>query len=83
MIGSAHPPRCDPSRPRLRPRGGPQLAEFTTQAMCACGEEGSTTAMSAFLRQLGMALGVGVDGSTFQNAMALKLGREGFRTELC
>ncbi|KAK1973688.1 hypothetical protein LZ30DRAFT_787584 [Colletotrichum cereale] len=33
--------------------------------------------MYAFLRQFGMALGVGIGGSTFQNVMLLKLERDG------
>ncbi|KAJ9129464.1 hypothetical protein NKR23_g12527, partial [Pleurostoma richardsiae] len=39
-------------------------------------------AMYAFLRQFGMAVGVGVGGSTFQNATALKLGREGLPRDI-
>ncbi|KAJ9129969.1 hypothetical protein NKR23_g12400, partial [Pleurostoma richardsiae] len=55
---------------------------FATQAMCGRGEEGRAAAMYAFLRQFGMAVGVGVGGSTFQNAMALKLGREGLPRDI-
>lgn len=46
---------------------------FASQAMCRPGEEGSAAAMYAFVRQFGMALGVGVGSSIFQNTMASKL----------
>lgn len=46
---------------------------FASQAMCKRGEEGHAAAMYAFLRQFGMALGVGVGGAIFQNALAAKL----------
>ncbi|KAG7073815.1 major facilitator superfamily transporter [Colletotrichum scovillei] len=40
-------------------------------------DEAIAAAMYAFLRQFGMALGVGVGGSTFQNVMLLKLEADG------
>lgn len=43
------------------------------QAASAPGDEGAAVAMYAFLRSFGMAVGVGVGGSIFQNVMALKL----------
>jgi len=55
---------------------------FATQAMCKPGEEGAAAAMYAFLRQFGMALGVGVGGTCFQNVMALKLQSEGVDTDI-
>ena len=53
---------------------------FATQAMCQPGDEGAAAAMYAFVRQFGMAIGVGIGGSTFQNAMSLKLGWLGMDT---
>ncbi|OLN95815.1 putative MFS-type transporter C1399.02-like protein 1 [Colletotrichum chlorophyti] len=44
-----------------------------SHAICDEGDEGVAAAMYAFLRQFGMALGVGIGGSTFQNVMLLKL----------
>lgn len=55
---------------------------FAAQAMCKEGEEGLAAAMYGFLRQFGMALGVGVGGSTFQNVMLLKLEREGLSADI-
>lgn len=55
---------------------------FASQAMCKSGEEGAAAAMYAFVRQFGMALGVGVGGSVFQNTMGIKLGWEGIDTSL-
>ncbi|KAI0965588.1 major facilitator superfamily transporter [Xylaria arbuscula] len=46
---------------------------FASQAMCQYGDEASAAAMYAFVRQFGMALGVGIGGTTFQNTMAAKL----------
>ncbi|KIW12222.1 hypothetical protein PV08_09498 [Exophiala spinifera] len=45
------------------------------QAVCMAGDEGAATAMYAFLRSFGMALGVGIGGSVFQNVMRIKLRR--------
>ncbi|KAI0021923.1 major facilitator superfamily transporter [Xylariomycetidae sp. FL0641] len=50
---------------------------FATQACCPAGQEGAAAAMYGFLRQLGMALGVGVGGSAFQNALRAALRRRG------
>ncbi|GKT61082.1 major facilitator superfamily transporter [Colletotrichum tofieldiae] len=50
---------------------------MASHAICNEGDEGIAAAMYAFLRQFGMALGVGVGGSTFQNVMLLKLERNG------
>ncbi|PSR84395.1 major facilitator superfamily transporter [Coniella lustricola] len=55
---------------------------FASQAMCDPGEEGAAAAMYAFVRQFGMALGVGVGGSIFQNTMANKLRWEGLDTSI-
>ncbi|KAK3933999.1 major facilitator superfamily transporter [Diplogelasinospora grovesii] len=55
---------------------------FAAQAVCKQGEEGLAAAMYGFLRQFGMALGVGVGGSAFQNVMALKLKWEGLPTDI-
>ncbi|KAK1966783.1 MFS general substrate transporter [Colletotrichum sublineola] len=44
-----------------------------SQALCNEGDEARAAAMYAFLRQLGMAVGVGVGGSVFQNVMLVKL----------
>jgi len=50
---------------------------FATQALCSTGLEGNAASMYAFLRQFGMALGVGVGSSVFQNSMSIKLIWEG------
>lgn len=50
---------------------------FASQAACGPGDEAAAAALYALSRQLGMAIGVGVGGATFQNVMALKLGWEG------
>lgn len=55
---------------------------FATQAMCKPREEGLAAGMYGFLRQCGMALGVGVGTSAFQNTMTLKLGWEGLSKEI-
>jgi MFS family permease len=46
---------------------------FASQAMCKAGDEAAAAGMYAFVRQFGMALGVGIGGTTFQNIMRLKL----------
>ncbi|KAI0409318.1 major facilitator superfamily transporter [Xylaria palmicola] len=46
---------------------------FASQAMCKHGDEAAAASMYAFVRQFGMALGVGIGGTTFQNVMAIKL----------
>ncbi|KAH6883867.1 major facilitator superfamily transporter [Thelonectria olida] len=48
-----------------------------SQAMCKLGDESFAAGMYAFLRTFGYALGVGIGGSAFQNAMSLKLKHEG------
>ncbi|KAI1277908.1 major facilitator superfamily transporter [Xylaria sp. FL0933] len=46
---------------------------FASQAMCQHGDEAAAASMYAFVRQFGMALGVGIGGTTFQNTMANRL----------
>ncbi|KAI1653504.1 MFS general substrate transporter [Daldinia decipiens] len=46
---------------------------FATQAICKPGDEGAAAAMYIFARQFGMALGVGIGATTFQNVMKLNL----------
>ncbi|KIW06855.1 uncharacterized protein PV09_02531 [Verruconis gallopava] len=46
---------------------------FATQAIALTGDEAQAAAMYAFLRSFGMALGVGIGGSVFQNVMMIKL----------
>jgi hypothetical protein len=46
---------------------------FSSQAICKPHDESSAAAMYAFLRSFGMALGVGLGGSVFQNVMKTKL----------
>lgn len=46
---------------------------FATQAIALPGDEAQAAAMYAFLRSFGMALGVGIGGSVFQNVMMIKL----------
>lgn len=46
---------------------------FATQAIALPGDEAQAAAMYAFLRSFGMALGVGVGGSVFQNVMMIRL----------
>lgn len=53
---------------------------FATQAMCKPGDEGAAAAMYIFARQFGMAIGVGIGATTYQNVMKLKLQWEGFPT---
>ncbi|KAI0172822.1 major facilitator superfamily domain-containing protein [Hypoxylon sp. FL1284] len=55
---------------------------FATQAMCRAGDEGAAAAMYIFARQFGMALGVGVGATTFQNAMKRKLRWDGLPTQI-
>jgi hypothetical protein len=50
---------------------------FATQAIALPGDEAQAAAMYAFLRSFGMALGVGIGGSVFQNVMILKLNAYG------
>ncbi|KAI1326474.1 major facilitator superfamily transporter [Xylariaceae sp. FL0255] len=46
---------------------------FGAQAMCKDGDEGKAAAMYIFFRQFGIAVGVGIGGTTFQNALKTKL----------
>ncbi|KAI1084983.1 major facilitator superfamily transporter [Whalleya microplaca] len=55
---------------------------FASQAMCKPGDEASAAAMYAFVRQFGMALGVNIGGTVFQNVMALKLEWLGLPVEI-
>ncbi|KAI1334386.1 major facilitator superfamily transporter [Xylariaceae sp. FL0016] len=55
---------------------------FASQAMCKPGDEASAAAMYVFARQFGMALGVGIGGTTFQNVMTLKLRWESLPTDI-
>ncbi|OTB05049.1 hypothetical protein M426DRAFT_142683 [Hypoxylon sp. CI-4A] len=55
---------------------------FATQAMCKEGDEGAAAAMYIFARQFGMAVGVGIGATTFQNVMKMKLRWEGLPTEI-
>ncbi|KAI1814155.1 major facilitator superfamily transporter [Poronia punctata] len=55
---------------------------FASQALCQRGDEAAAAAMYAFVRQFGMALGVGIGGTTFQNVMALKLRWLGLPVEI-
>ncbi|KAJ0364466.1 hypothetical protein COL26b_012494 [Colletotrichum chrysophilum] len=50
---------------------------MASHALCEEGDESIAAGMYASLRQGGMALGVGVGGSIFQNVMQLKLERDG------
>ncbi|KAI0545411.1 major facilitator superfamily transporter [Xylaria curta] len=55
---------------------------FATQAMCKQGDEAAAASMYAFVRQFGMALGVGIGGTAFQNVMAIKLRSLGLPVEI-
>jgi hypothetical protein len=55
---------------------------FATQAIALPGDEAAAAAMYAFLRSLGMALGVGIGGSIFQNVMKIKLVQLGLPVEI-
>ncbi|KAI1822460.1 major facilitator superfamily transporter [Xylaria intraflava] len=55
---------------------------FASQAMCKQGDEAAAAATYAFVRQFGMALGVGIGGTTFQNVMTLKLRWLGLPVEI-
>ncbi|KAG7038363.1 major facilitator superfamily transporter [Colletotrichum scovillei] len=50
---------------------------MASQTLCDKDDEAIAAAMYAFFRQFGMALGVGVGGSTFQNVMLLKFEADG------
>ncbi|KAI0023349.1 major facilitator superfamily transporter [Xylariomycetidae sp. FL0641] len=55
---------------------------FAAQAMCLPRDEGAAAAMYIFARQFGMALGVGVGATTFQNVMKTQLIQAGLPTEI-
>lgn len=55
---------------------------FATQALCKAGDEGAAAAMYIFARQFGMAFGVGIGATIYQNVMKLKLRWEGLPTEI-
>jgi len=55
---------------------------FATQAICKPRQEGAAAAMYAFLRSFGMAVGVSIGGSVFQNVLAAKLRRLGLPEEI-
>ena len=55
---------------------------FATQANAKLRDAGRAAAMYAFMRSLGMAVGVAVSGSVFQNLMAQKLGHLGLKTNI-
>jgi hypothetical protein len=55
---------------------------FATQAIALPRDEASAAAMYAFLRSFGMALGVGIGGSMFQNVMIIKLNQYGLPIEI-
>ena len=46
---------------------------FATQAIAVDGEEAQAAAMYTFLRSFGLALGVGIGGSVFQNVAKIRL----------
>ena len=55
---------------------------FTTQAMAGKEDAAAAAAMYTFLRSLGMAIGVAVGGSVFQNIMKIKLRHYGLPLEM-
>ncbi|KAI1170590.1 major facilitator superfamily transporter [Nemania sp. FL0916] len=55
---------------------------FATQAMCNPGDEGAAAAMYIFVRQLGIAIGVGIGATEFQNVLKMKLRWDGLPTEI-
>ena len=55
---------------------------FAAQAMCKYGDEGAAAAMYIFARQLGMAVGVGIGATTFQNVLKTRLREQGLPTEI-
>ncbi|ETS75604.1 hypothetical protein PFICI_12548 [Pestalotiopsis fici W106-1] len=50
---------------------------FATQALCRPGLEADAASVYIFARHFGVAVGLGVSGTTFQNIMAMKLEWEG------
>ena len=55
---------------------------FATQAIAKPKDEASAAALYAFMRSFGMAFGVGISGSIFQNVMKTKLSQLGLPTEI-
>ena len=55
---------------------------IASQAVSKAGDEGDAVAMYAFLRSFGMAMGVGISGSVFQNVMKSKLKGLGLPTAI-
>lgn len=55
---------------------------FATQANAKLRDAGRAAAMYAFMRSLGMAIGVAVSGSVFQNLMKMKLRELGLETDI-
>ena len=53
-----------------------------SQAVSQPGDEGRAVGMYGFLRSFGMAIGVGVSGSVFQNVMKSKLKTVGLSTDI-
>jgi EmrB/QacA subfamily drug resistance transporter len=55
---------------------------FATQANAKVRDAGRAAAMYAFMRSLGMAVGVAISGSVFQNLMSSKLAGLGLETDI-
>ncbi|KAI0481934.1 MFS general substrate transporter [Xylariaceae sp. FL0804] len=55
---------------------------FATQAMCRPGDEGAAAAFYIFARQFGVAFGVGVGATTFENSMKQRLAADGLPTSI-
>jgi hypothetical protein len=55
---------------------------FASQAICLPHEEAAAAAMYAFLRSFGMALGVGIGSSIFQNVMKMRLQQLGLPVDV-
>ncbi|KAK4941987.1 hypothetical protein LTR10_018168 [Elasticomyces elasticus] len=55
---------------------------FATQAICLPGDEAAAAAMYAFLRSFGMAIGVGIGSTVFQNVMLIKLNQLSLPTDI-
>ncbi|CAN8097880.1 unnamed protein product [Discula destructiva] len=55
---------------------------FAAQAVCEPGDEAHAASTYSFMRHFGMALGVGIGGTTFQNVMARKCAWLGLPTAI-